>query len=153
MTYETYRLIFILATILALVFLVVAIVLFFVLHIPQIVGDLSGRTARKAIQSIREQNEKTGDKVYKSSQVNIERGKITEKISVSGKLRKHDDAGLGSYTEKLNTKQLSSQAETTVLNSNMANETTVLTENMILQQFFVIEKDITFIHTNEVITI
>lgn len=39
------------------VFFVVATVLFFTMHIPRIVGELSGRTAKKAIAEIRKQNE------------------------------------------------------------------------------------------------
>lgn len=38
------------------IFLGVSILLFFVLHIPKVIGDLSGTTARKAIASIEQQS-------------------------------------------------------------------------------------------------
>lgn len=44
--------------ILAGVFLVTAIVLWFVLKIPRVIGDLSGRNARKSIAEMRNGNEK-----------------------------------------------------------------------------------------------
>lgn len=65
------------------VFLIAA-VLFFLLDIPKVFGDVTGYTAKKAIQNIREQNETTGDKAYKPSPVNAARGKVTDKISTAG---------------------------------------------------------------------
>lgn len=197
MTYEVYRFIFYGGAILAAIMLVVVIILFFVLKIPAVIGDLSGATARKAIENIRNQNETTGDRAYKSSAVNVERGKLTDKISPSGSLLKSpsDKLGLGMRTEKISTQRLSIEDgagettlldmggnETTVLTPEMAganettlltpdmmggsNETTVLTQDMYqttnvgfgdtselppLPGLFVIEEDITFIHTEEVI--
>lgn len=60
------------------VFGVIAILFWFIFSIPQVVGDLSGRTAKKSIQQIRNMNEKSGKKIYKSSKVNEARGKLTE---------------------------------------------------------------------------
>ncbi len=40
------------------VFLVLTIILFFTLHIPTVIGDLSGRNARKSIEKMRKKNEK-----------------------------------------------------------------------------------------------
>lgn len=48
--------------------------------IPDVVGDLSGRNARKSIAKMRTANEKTGLKFYRESKTNAERGKLTEKI-------------------------------------------------------------------------
>ena len=56
MTYEMYRMIFQIAGGLSIGLLVVSVILFFVLKIPRVIGDLSGRTARKAIEDIRKQN-------------------------------------------------------------------------------------------------
>ena len=47
--YTFYRNIFLYCGIAALVFLAIAIILFFVLKIPQVFGELTGRTARKAV--------------------------------------------------------------------------------------------------------
>ena len=71
--YTCYRNIFLYCGIAALVFLAIAIILFFVLKIPQVFGELTGRTARKAVEEMasggtptikkktdKERNEKTG---------------------------------------------------------------------------------------------
>lgn len=161
MTYELYRYIFIGGAILAGIMLVTSVLLFFLLKIPHVLGDLTGRNARKAIENIRNQNESSGDKLYKTSQVNRERGKLTDKISRSGNLIKQPSGSLSvggaMPTEKISTQELPPN-ETTVLDT--ANETTVLNaevgESTVLDvntetSIFQIEYEITYIHTEEVI--
>lgn len=154
MTYETYRYIFMIAAILCGVMIVVSAVLFFVLHVPELIGDLSGSTARKAIQDIREKNEKSGDKTYKTSAVNRGRGKLTDKISPSGKIHSMTQAPLdtGVVTTKIATQQLTTEPsnETTVL-EQWSNETTVLSAAETLNVDFEIEIDITYVHTDEIV--
>lgn len=174
MTYEIYRYIFFGGAGLAGVCLVITGILFFVLKIPSVIGDLSGITARKAIDEIRKQNEKSGNKLHKSSAVNLERGKVTDKITATGSLIRKSDSNsmLGAMaTTKIGTQQLAEEAqqayetslledngsnETTVLSSSSAGETTVLEQSAVEQgvdnsNVFVIEYEITFIHTEEVI--
>lgn len=177
MTYEMYRSIFLWAAVACGVLFVVTLTLFFVLRIPKIVSDLSGRTARKGIENIRMQNEQTGDKTYRSSPVNLQRGKLTDKISPSGRLVPRADTpfGTGTITQKISTQKIPQNGgnETTVLPDGnettvRADETTVLNEqptppnayygetsvlNMPVQtaQIFEVEYEITFIHTAEVI--
>lgn len=169
MSYEIYRYIFYGGAILAAVMLAVTVLLFFVYKIPTVIGDLTGANARKAIENIRNQNENSGDKLYKTSQVNRERGKLTDKISPSGSLIRDPSGILGGgamATEKISTQELPQVDETTVLESNettvlVTNETTVLDntgvgETTLLDAVdapvtFQIEYEITFIHTNEVI--
>ena len=179
MTYETYRYIFIGALIACGVFFAIAVVLFFALKIPKVISDLSGRTARKAIENIRLNNEQSGDKSYQSSAVNLQRGKLTDKISKSGRLvqREATPFGTGVITEKISTMKLDQPAgetelltvteETSIL-SSPAGETEVLaptagetallapsTEAAVpaeqVAQVFTVEYEITFIHTSEVI--
>jgi Sec-independent protein translocase protein TatA len=122
-----YRYIFLGALAACGILFVITAILFFTLRIPKVISDLSGHTARKAIQDIRRQNEQTGDKSYQSSAVNLERGKLTDKISKSGRLipRNSSPFGTGVITEKISTQQLDEPAgETAVLSSD--NETTVL---------------------------
>lgn len=164
MSYEIYRYIFIGAAILCGAMLITSILLFILLKIPKVIGDLTGRTARKAIENIRNQNESSGDKTYRSSLVNQERGKLTDKISPSGRLMKNptDILGGAMATEKIGTQQLVSDEtavldsgnETTVLTGELSsgNETTVLSQEDIPNNVFEIEYEITYIHTNEVIT-
>lgn len=68
--------------------LVLAIFFWFFFKIPRVIGDLSGRTARKSIAMIRATNEKTGVKSYKESKTNAERGKLTDTMPGSDKLKK-----------------------------------------------------------------
>lgn len=61
--------------------LVISIILWVVFRIPLVIGDLSGRTARKSIAKLRLANEKSGEKGYRASKVNAQRGKLTETMS------------------------------------------------------------------------
>lgn len=163
MTYEIYRYIFLGGAILAGIMLVVSVLLFILLKIPTVIGDLTGANARKAIENIRSQNESTGNKTYRTSVVNRERGKLTDKITPSGRLIKNVSENLhgAMATEKIGTQQLQSEnvtnettvltdvAETTVLSG--ANETTLLTSPE-SSQGFVVEYEITYIHTAEEIS-
>lgn len=160
MSYEIYRYIFYGGAILAGVMLVATVILFFVYKIPTVIGDLTGANARKAIENIRNQNESSGDKLYKTSQVNRERGKLTDKISPSGSLMKEPSGHFAGAmaTEKISTQELPPEEttvldvsnETTMLDNAGAGETTVL-EAVDVPVTFQIEYEITFIHTNEVI--
>ena len=96
----------------------------------------------------------------------MERGKLTEKITPSGRLLHHHTGGFGAHTEKISTEMLQNQAmqagetevlntaaeETVLLNAGRS-ETTVLAQSMMVQPFFEIEQDITFIHTEELIAL
>ncbi len=172
MSYEMYRYIFLGGLIACGIFFVIAVVLFFTMRIPKVISDLTGRTARKAIENIRLQNEQSGDKTYQSSAVNLERGKLTDKISRSGRLVPRDATpfGTGVITEKISTQRLKPLDETAVL--EVTEETSVLTAEMgetsvlapeagetsVLSpaeqpaQAFTVEFEITFIHTSEVIS-
>lgn len=116
--------------IIAGVLVLAAIALFFLLDIKKVIGDVTGATARKAINTIREQNEASGDKAYKPSPVNAARGKLTDKISPSGRLEPQT-AGIGGSpgTEKFDTTKLMPPVEETTILDNAANETTVLSES------------------------
>ena len=76
MTYDIYRLIFEIAAIAAGIMLVTAVLLFILLRIPAVIGDLTGSTARKAIEDIRSQNEETGRKTYGPSSKMTPSGRI-----------------------------------------------------------------------------
>ena len=106
MTYDGYRLVFQIAGVVAIVMLIVSIILFIFLKIPGVIGDLSGRTARKGIEDIRMQNMRAGDKRYKTSPVNHERGKLTDKITPSGNLIPgNKTVNSGIMTEKIDVSQ------------------------------------------------
>lgn len=159
-TYQLLRYAFLGTTIACGICLAIAVLLFFTLNIPKVVSDLTGRTARKAIENIRLQNEKSGDKSYQSSAVNLERGKLTDKISQSGRLIPNEGSafGTGLMTEKISTQQLDAVeevGETAVLSEQPTpdspyGETAVLAQEP-APQIFAVEFEITYIHTDEVV--
>lgn len=58
--------------------LVFGIVCFIIFKIPKVIGDLSGRNAKKSIEQMRSENEKSGKKSYRPHPVAKARGKTTE---------------------------------------------------------------------------
>ncbi len=58
--------------------MLLAVIFFIKFKIPSVIGDLSGRNARKSIEELRETNLKSGNRSYKPSRINLERGKLTE---------------------------------------------------------------------------
>ena len=83
---ETLFTLSIISFVIAGVSLVVAVFLWFLFKIPSVIGDLSGRTARKSIAKMRASNEKTGNKGYHESKINVSRGKITDTMPNSEKI-------------------------------------------------------------------
>lgn len=59
---------------------VAAIFMFIKMNIPAIIGDLSGKTVAREIKAMRESNASSGDKRFRPSAVNLERGTLTEKV-------------------------------------------------------------------------
>ena len=66
------------------VFLVVAITLFFKMNIRAIIGDLSGKTAARKIQEIRERNLMTGNHRYKPAAFQLDRAILTDPSDIAG---------------------------------------------------------------------
>lgn len=127
MTVELLQTLSLISFIIAGVLLLVGVALFFLLDIPKLYGEISGRTARKAIEAIQRQNQE--NQTYSQGSANASRVKLTDKITKSGKLESQT-AGLpvSTGTQKFATSALIQQAnETTVLTAEQANETTVLT--------------------------
>lgn len=70
---------------LAAVCLVFAVFAFITFKIPNVIGDLTGRNARKSIEKMRDANEKGGKKSYRPHPVAFDRGTLTEPIKQSKK--------------------------------------------------------------------
>lgn len=131
LTYDICRYIFYGGMAMSGLMLVTSVILFITLRIPHVIGDLTGANARKAIDSIRSQNEESGGKAYKPSAVNQARGKLTDKISRSGKLIRNPSTRIGGHeTTKISTMKLHPEDrpadETMVLSAEPASETTLL---------------------------
>lgn len=163
---------------LAAVFFALAVLFWFKFGIPTIIGDLSGRTAKKSIAKMRNKNEKTGKKIFRPSSVNIERGKVTDIMKDSEKLNKDSVKRIEEIPEtnilkenqldNLNmdmTEVLNANEETCILSEKEIeleefedNATTLLNDNTInyisqLKQDidFKIIDEVVIIHTEEVI--
>ena len=65
---------------------VLAVFFWFNFKIPSVIGDLSGRTAKKSIAKMRANNERAGGQGYKPSAANANRGKLTDTMQHSRKL-------------------------------------------------------------------
>ncbi len=165
---ETLGTLSIISFVVAGIALAIAIVLWFIFEIPTVVGDLTGRTARKSIARMRAENEKTGTKKYKESKTNIERGKLTE--TMSGINRNTDDdrpetgllaenRGGGTETEEtglLNaeTSTVSDSEDTGLLvdeNETVALGNEVETKERIGGKSLTMIEEVMLIHTEEVI--
>lgn len=164
--------IFYIFIVLAVGLLVLSIVLFIRFNIPKVIGDITGRNSKKEIKKTRELNEKSGKKEYKASKVNQERGTITDDISGSGKKRKIEYGVQATEDLEIPAQQATtilSSDSTTVLSDNsttvLSSETTVLSDSKetsknnpdsvelpnINPSDFVVEEDISFTESNEVI--
>lgn len=77
---QIYQTISIVAFSLGVVCLVLAIFFWLKFDIWKIIGDLSGRTAKKSIEKMRSANEASGKKSYRPTPVAQNRGKLTEPI-------------------------------------------------------------------------
>lgn len=60
-----------------------AVFCWFKFKIPQVIGDLSGRTAKKSIERMRADNEKSGNRYLRPGKVNEKRGKLTERAPLA----------------------------------------------------------------------
>ena len=104
---------------------VLAVFFWFKHKIPSVIGDLSGKTARKSIERMRASNEKSGDKSFKPSYINAERGKLTETMSGL----KATTSGLGGKTEQPAPKKAEKPAGRKVAPADYSQETDLLEDN------------------------
>jgi Sec-independent protein translocase protein TatA len=79
---DTLSFISVISFVAATIFLIVAVIFWFVFKIPTVIGDLSGRNARKSIEQMRRSNEQSGAKSYKTGKKNEGRGKLTSTMHV-----------------------------------------------------------------------
>ena len=149
--------------------LVAAIFVWFYFKIPSVIGDLSGRTAKKSIEKMRQSNDRTGVKSYRASAVNMERGKLTETMQQNKQVKQpakpqpvvNDRPQTGLLKENVSdavlsqaTEALDSTATTSLLNDT---EGTVAldVENVSVRRpggkTLTMIDEVMLIHTNEVI--
>ena len=110
--------------------LIIAILMFIKMNIPAIIGDLSGRTASRQIEEIRNRNASGAEKRYKPSAFNLERGKLTDAIddannSIHSSAPEEDRSPLGRFTGKGKSGTYALYSETNGTDK-LTNETDVL---------------------------
>ena len=106
-----YRVIFVVALVLAILFLIASVLIFFLLKIKDVIGDLSGATAKKAIEDIRSGNAPASSKKR-------------AKPAMAGEI-----TGSRSQTERMSVQQQFDNLEASAANDphdNYAAETSVL---------------------------
>ena len=141
--------------IIAAIFVVVAIVLWFVFKIPNVVGDLSGRNARKSIKQMRLTNENTSVK-RKSNSLNA--NSLAFKTSIYSGMNMNETGLLVDNVQR----KITFSAETESLdgsgndefesNDNILNKSDVVSKDEVMKRVgFVLLEEILFIHTDEVI--
>lgn len=159
--------------------LLVAIYSFIRFNIPQVIGELSGRTAKKSIAQMRDKNLKTGDKSHRPTKAAQERGTLTDKIEEKP-IKKAKQSGatelldegtvlldnstellseegtelLGNDTEVLNNAtELLNDNATELLDEGTALLTQAVNTNQNTQNVdgFKMIQNIVLIHTNEII--
>lgn len=115
--------------------LIVAVFMFIKMNIPSVIGDLTGKTVAREIKAMREFNNSKGDRRFRPSKVNLERGTLTEKVDTSIDDKKamaeaHASKRLDRTETKENKKNSKSQKSngTIGLNDFEMNPTDVLNE-------------------------
>ena len=153
MTYEMYQTIFWHAGVLTFIIAVGDVLLYVILKIPKVIGQLSGRTARKGIADIWKKNIQTRGRCYKSCAENQNFGSIAGGMTESGNIHRFGEAvNTGGITQKIATSETGEKlktSETMFLPTPKCAETMVLND-VDMDDNFVIE-EICFIHTKETI--
>ena len=113
MTYEMYRYIFVIAAVLCGVMFGVSVLLFFLLKIPAVIGNLSGSTARKSIRTIEEKSSWKENGTNDPDENWKSRGRLTDKISPSGRVQPlpHMTGQMDIITTKIATQRMTSMPQ------------------------------------------
>lgn len=101
--------------------LVASIILFIKMDILAIIGDLTGKTVAREIKAMRETNAASGDKHFRPSAVNMERGTLTEKVSPSAEAMRIAHVSQDLNTTGGTSKPRQSKSGTVGLDDNFTN--------------------------------
>jgi len=138
---------------------VLAVFFWFKFDIPNVYGDLSGRNAQKSIEQMRANNLKAGNQSYRSSPVNVARGKLTSPMTTSDlKTKKTDvnEAETDRLTDVLSTNKAVEITSATTVSLEEDYETELLESEPIekgqikSKQLKMID-EVIYIHTDEII--
>ena len=146
--------------ILAVAFLIISVFLWFHFRILEVIGDLSGRTAKKSITKIRETNERNGAKFNKAKSDfnkaavyrNNEKEKTKENNLDTGLLYENKETDVSAQTGLLTdeTVEIADTKETSQL-GKIQMGTDNRQRDIIEEMDFELIEELIFTHTNEVI--
>ncbi len=157
MSYDIYRYIFVGGLVLSGVFLLATVAIFLLLNIKNVIGDLTGSNAKKGIENIRNHGAKApgkkGEKKHSELQNGINDGVETSRISPQDRF---DNLEV-SQTEILSAND-NEYSQTSVLSADLGNGKDAFARNELdssnsipANPNFIIETDITYVHSAEVI--
>ena len=135
----------------AVVCLILAVILFIKFKIPTVIGDLSGKNAKRAIQQMRETNSQKGNPAFKPGKKNEKYKKkenVTEAIRPETGLLKETMAA--SQESSSDETELLVSEETAILGNvteSLENETEILTQQKTVHMKML--DDIMLVHTKE----
>lgn len=153
--YETYRIIFAVFLVLSILMLITSVLLFIKFDIIKLFGDLTGRNAKKEIESIMKKETKGNAKVFSTGQINRMSG-ISGDFTQNRRKVQHTEEVVANPTEEMpkQSREVSHSyvQETSVLNQDYASTTVLSAKELPKPQYhFFVETDIMLIHTSEVI--
>lgn len=147
---ELYNMIFIIGTILAIIMLIITIILFIKFNIPKVIGDLTGLSEKKGLKNMRVTNINVSQKRIK--QDSKKKTKTNDQVYELAQNKNVEKGGNVHLTEKLNEENITMELrQEPVIGTTESKETEVLSDVELENVYFDIEKDITEIHTNEII--
>ena len=162
--YDTYRYIFIGGLVLSLVFLAVTIFIFFFLNIKDAIGDITGSNKRKAMERAKEGKPKTASKAKSKVEETGSASQMTSRMSIQDRYDAMEDS---QHTTTLNLEKKNRTKRTAKISKPMPvaqqapqpkqeNVAKLQSPNFykpikINDADFIIEEDITFVHSSEVI--
>jgi hypothetical protein len=158
----------------SIIMLIISVILFFKLDVIKVVNDLTGVTAKRKIQEIKEQNINYGQKKYVPMETGGKKGEVTGKLNLSEKLRwksktdklmkkaKLEEVVIEKDIESKDSLTTILKEDTSVLGSYGSetellqeiediNSTDIVTEKDFISNEFEIIFDVLSIHTDEVI--
>lgn len=142
MTVEVLQTLSLISYIVAGVIFSCSVVLFFILDVPKLYGEVSGKTAQKAIEAIRHQNEEAGSNNNKRKKAQTSRVKLTDKITSSGRLESATTSlPVDVVTGKLATSALMPQSM----------ETALLAQPTVVDGEFTVDVEMSFIGSSEIV--
>lgn len=159
--YDTYRYIFIGGLILSLVFLAATVFIFFFLNIKDAIGDITGSNKRRAMERAKEgKPQKAPKAASKTVAIGGEASQMTSRMSIQDRYDAMEDSQ-HTTTLNLDKKNRAKKAVKTAQPAPAPESKPTLTVKKQSQNFykpipirdadFVLEADITFVHSSEVI--